>query len=105
MTDQTTVSCPVCGHSNAADATVCGACAFALSHLSPEEKVDAILEDLLDLSKGPMAEAKPEPPPAPGEPDVEPGAPSSGGREGPIGTGKPGSIRTSSEVRRCPVWP
>src|SRR5436309_5469605 len=71
LTDQTTVSCPVCGHYNAADATVCGACAFALSHLSPEEKVDAILEDLLDLSKAPMAEAKPEPPPAPEEPDVD----------------------------------
>ena len=71
MTDQTTVSCPVCGHSNAADATVCGACAFALGHLSPEEKVDAILEDLLDLSKGPMAEAKPEPPPASEEPELD----------------------------------
>src|SRR5207249_321932 len=71
LTDQTTVSCPVCGHFNAADATVCGACAFALSHLSPEEKVDAILEDLLDLSKGPMAEAKPEPPPASEEPELD----------------------------------
>ena len=71
MSDQTTVSCPVCGHYNAADATVCGACGFALSNLSPEEKVDAILEDLLDLSKAPLAEVKPAPPPAPEEPDVD----------------------------------
>ncbi len=71
MSDQTTVSCPVCGHYNAADSTVCGACAFALSNLSPEEKVDAILEDLLDLSKAPLAEVKPAPPPAPEEPDVD----------------------------------
>src|SRR5437899_10670602 len=71
LSDQTTVSCPVCGHYNAADATVCGACGFALSNLSPEEKVDAILEDLLDLSKAPLAEVKPAPPPAPEEPDVD----------------------------------
>jgi len=61
----------VCGHYNPADATVCGACAFVLSNLSPEEKVDAILEDLLDLSKAPMAEAKQAPPPAPEEPEVD----------------------------------
>jgi len=71
LSDQTNVSCPVCGHYNAADATVCGACAFALSNLSAEEKVDAILEDLLDLSKAPMAEVKPAPPPAPEEPEVD----------------------------------
>src|SRR2546428_129951 len=71
LSDQTHVSCPVCGHYNPADATVCGACAFVLSNLSPEEKVDAILEDLLDLSKAPMAEAKPAPPPAPEEPEVD----------------------------------
>src|SRR5438132_10617569 len=35
-------------HANPPDATVCGACGFALSTLSPEEKVDAILEDLLE---------------------------------------------------------
>src|SRR2546426_11690149 len=70
LSDQTTVSCPVCGPYNAADATVWGACGFALSNLSPEEKVDAILEDLLDLSKAPMAEVKPAPPPAPAEPEV-----------------------------------
>ena len=71
MSDQTNVSCPVCGHYNAADATECGACGFALSNLSPEEKVDAILEDLLDLSKAPLAEVKPAPPPAPEENDVD----------------------------------
>src|SRR6058998_2648834 len=71
LNDQTTVSCPVCGHYNDADATVCGACAFALNHLSPEEKVDAILEDLLDLSKAPMAEEKPVSSPTPEEPDVD----------------------------------
>src|SRR5437867_10263224 len=71
LSDQTTVSCPVCGHYNSADSTVCGACGFALSNLSPEEKVIAILEDLLGLSKAPLAEAKPAPPPAPEEPDVD----------------------------------
>src|SRR2546425_656495 len=71
LNDQTTVSCPVCGHYNDADATVCGACAFALGHLAPEEKVDAILEDLLDLSKAPMAEEKPVSSPTPEEPDVD----------------------------------
>src|SRR5256712_3009852 len=71
LSDQTTVSCPVCGHANPPDATVCGACGFALSNLSPEEKVDAILEDLLDLSQAPLAEAKPEPPPAPDESEVD----------------------------------
>ena len=71
MSDQTTVSCPVCGHANPADSSVCGACGFALSRQSPEEKVDAILEDLLDLSKAPMIEEKPESPPAPNEPEVD----------------------------------
>src|SRR5881409_2869018 len=37
----------------------------------PEENVDAILEDLLDLSKAPMVEVRPVPPPAPEEPDVD----------------------------------
>jgi tetratricopeptide (TPR) repeat protein len=50
---------------------VCGACGFALSNLSPEEKVDAILEDLLDLSQAPLSEAKPESPPAPDESEVD----------------------------------
>src|SRR3989442_1076818 len=71
LSDPTNVSCPVCGHYNAANATECGACGFALSNLSPEEKVDAILEDLLDLSKAPLTEVKPAPPPAPEEPDVD----------------------------------
>src|SRR5256712_11226714 len=71
LSDQTTVSCPVCGHYNAADATVCGACGSALSNLSPEEKVHAIREDLLDLSKAPMGEVKRAPPPAPEEPEVD----------------------------------
>jgi len=71
LNDKPTVACPVCGHYNAADETVCGACAFALNNPSPEEKVDAILEDLLDLSKAPLAEAKLESPPAPEEPDVD----------------------------------
>ncbi len=71
MSGKTTVSCPVCGHYNAADATVCGACAFALNNLSPEEKVDAILDDLLDLSNAPRAEAESESPPTPEEPDVD----------------------------------
>src|SRR6266571_9461417 len=50
LSDQTTVSCPVCGHYNAADSTVCGACAFALSNLSPEEPdVDEVAaEELFD---------------------------------------------------------
>src|SRR5437879_339437 len=71
LSDQTTVPCSICGHANLPDATVCGACGFALSNLSPEEKVDAILEDLLDLSQAPLAEAKPAPPPAPEEPEVD----------------------------------
>ncbi len=71
LSDETAVSCPVCGHYNAADATVCGACAFALNDRSPEEKVDAILEDLLDLSKAPLPEAKRERPPATEEPEVD----------------------------------
>ena len=69
MSDQTTVSCSVCGHVNPSDATVCDACGFALNKLSPEEKVDAILEDLLDLSKAPLTEAKPGPPRVPDEVD------------------------------------
>src|SRR2546428_11446545 len=71
LSDQTNVSSPVCGHYTAADATECGACGFARSNLSPEEKVDAILEDLLDLSKAPLAEVNPAPPPAPEENDVD----------------------------------
>src|SRR5207244_10668348 len=55
LTDETNVSCPVCGHYNAADATVCGACAFVLNRMSPVEKVDAIVEDLLDMWKASMA--------------------------------------------------
>jgi Flp pilus assembly protein TadD len=71
LSDETTVSCSVCGHANPPDATVCGACGFVLNNMSAEEKVDAILEDLLDLSKAPLAEAKPETPPAPDESEVD----------------------------------
>ena len=61
----------MCGHANPPDAAVCGACGFALNKLSPEEKVDAILEDLLDLSQAPLSEAKPESPPGPDESEVD----------------------------------
>src|SRR5438445_6806122 len=71
LSDPTTVLCSVCGHANPSDATVCDACGFALSRLSPEEKVDAILDDLLDLSKAPITEAKPAPPRVPDEPEVD----------------------------------
>src|SRR3989442_12374553 len=71
LSDQTNISCPVCGHYNAADATVCGACGFALSSRPREEKVHAIREAVLDLSRAQMAEVKPAPPPAPEEPEVD----------------------------------
>lgn len=71
MSNETKVTCPVCGHDNAADATVCGACAFALSNLSPEEKVDAVLEDLLDMSKAPLPQSKTGPVPISEESEVD----------------------------------
>jgi len=71
LSDQTTLSCAVCGHGNPSDATVCGACGIALNKMSPEEKVDAILEDLLDLSQAPLTEAKPLPQPESNEPEVD----------------------------------
>ena len=56
LSDQANVSCPVCGASNPPDLDVCGACGFALATSRATDRVDALLEDILDLSKAPPQE-------------------------------------------------
>lgn len=55
VSEQATLSCPVCGVVNPRDATVCDACGYSLTD-SPTEKVDALLDDLLDLPNPPSAD-------------------------------------------------
>jgi len=56
VSEQATLSCPVCGVANPPDATVCDACGYSLTD-SRTEKVDALLDDLLDLRNVPTSEA------------------------------------------------
>src|SRR5256884_9099820 len=60
MSDEPGTPCPVCGAPNSADAAFCGACGYALSEASSTTKVDALLEDLMDLSKSAPVQAEPE---------------------------------------------
>src|SRR6266566_3209452 len=55
VSDEPGVPCPVCGALNPEDLESCGACGFALKESSSGEHVDALLEDVLDLSTGPPA--------------------------------------------------
>lgn len=55
MSKQTNVSCPICGALNPPEERECGACGFTLVKFAPEENLDAILEDLLDLPEMPPA--------------------------------------------------
>ena len=55
VTDESRLSCPVCGAENPADAVECGACGFALRESRSTDRVDDLLEDLLELSKEPAA--------------------------------------------------
>src|SRR6266480_2738528 len=59
MSDEPGSPCPVCGAPNPADAAFCGACGYALSEASSTTKVDALLEDLMDLSKTGPIQAEP----------------------------------------------
>jgi len=51
------ISCRICGTVNPADSTVCASCGVAFGEASTTEKVDALLDDLLDLPKPPPREA------------------------------------------------
>ncbi len=53
VVDRTTVLCPICGQPNPATAKQCAACGITFATGRGTEKVDAILEDLLDLAKAP----------------------------------------------------
>jgi len=53
VADQTNVLCPICGQPNPATAKQCAACGITFATGFGTEKVDAILEDLLDLAKAP----------------------------------------------------
>ena len=68
MSEEPTLSCPVCGVANASDATTCVACGYALTD-SRGEKVDALLDDLLDL--GPLTPSESPQTPAEESPDVD----------------------------------
>src|SRR2546425_9694507 len=56
VADQTTVLCPICGQPNPATAKQCAACGITFTTGHGTEKVDAILEDLLDLANAPPDE-------------------------------------------------
>src|SRR2546428_10792488 len=53
VSDEPGVPCPVCGALNPEDLENCGACGFALKESGSGEQVDALLEDVLELSAGP----------------------------------------------------
>src|SRR5256712_12175814 len=53
VADQTTVLCPICGQPNPVKAKQCAACGITFLTGPGTEKVDAILEDLLELAKAP----------------------------------------------------
>src|SRR5437016_5773758 len=53
VADQTTVLCPICGQPNPVKAKQCAACGITFTTGAGTEKVDAILEDLLELAKAP----------------------------------------------------
>src|SRR5436190_173965 len=55
-------SCPVCGSANPREATSCGSCGYSFSDASRTDKVDALLDDLMDLSKAPPEITEPDPP-------------------------------------------
>src|SRR6266571_8297526 len=57
VSDEPGVPCPVCGALNPVDLENCGACGFALKQSGSGERVDALLEDVLDLSNVPSAPA------------------------------------------------
>ena len=61
MSEDADVPCPVCGAANPRDATSCNACGYALTDASRTDKVDALLDDLMDLSKAPPAAIAAEP--------------------------------------------
>ena len=53
VSDEPEVQCPVCGATNPPEATACDACGVAFGDASPADKIDALLDDLLDLSAAP----------------------------------------------------
>lgn len=53
------VLCRVCGAANPPDLEECGACGIPLAAPGKKDRVDALLDDLLDLSSTPPAEAVP----------------------------------------------
>ncbi|TLZ90753.1 MAG: citrate lyase subunit alpha, partial [Methanobacteriota archaeon] len=53
MSEDAETTCPVCWSANSREATSCGSCGYSLSDASRTDKVDALLDDLMDLSKAP----------------------------------------------------
>jgi len=56
VSDESEVQCPACGATNPPEATACGACGVAFGEASQTDNVDALLDDLLDLSAAPEAD-------------------------------------------------
>jgi Flp pilus assembly protein TadD len=65
-----TLQCPVCGAINPADLTSCGACGVSIGESAQKERIDALLDDLLDMSVGPAPDASP-PPVVEEAPDID----------------------------------
>jgi len=62
VSEDAETTCPVCGSANPREATSCGSCGYSLSDASRTDKVDALLDDLMDLSKAPPETREPAPP-------------------------------------------
>jgi Flp pilus assembly protein TadD len=108
------VQCQVCGALNPPDSIACGACGVALGDAAGKEKIDALLDDLLDMSAGPEPDTGP-PPVVEEAPDVDeavaeelfdsllveiqprPGAPAE-----PQGTGEESEVGEVSEESEAP---
>ncbi len=61
MGDESEIPCPICGATNPGGATTCSACGFALVEAPQTQRMEALLDDLLELSEKPVAEPHPAP--------------------------------------------
>ena len=60
MSEDDDISCPICGTPNPPEAKSCSSCGVALGDASGTDRVDALLDDLLELPEPPTAAAAPE---------------------------------------------
>ncbi|MGI0149227.1 MAG: hypothetical protein ACREDF_06825, partial [Thermoplasmata archaeon] len=58
MSGEADLQCPVCGATNPPHTKACGTCGVAFTQASSTTKVDALLDDLLEVKTTPLEERK-----------------------------------------------